>query len=460
MTVVGRGTGGAGRLASTFLGDPNHTFLIENGDAWTIGRLLAYAHDIACAIPADAGSLVAVRSHTAAFVVASLLAAWKSGRSPLLVDPELTAEPSGLRNSGEPTVVLAPAHVTDAWSDVVVTETGGLPMVPAFPGDDEPEVAFFTSGSTGEPKIVRKMAYQFGEQHKAEASWLGLTGPLTVLCLVPAFHILGYIYGFDVPACGHGTTVFCRGGAPQLWVEQIRARRPALVVAVPSHYRLMTQVLTSPLPPATYLCSGAPLDPVIGGEFHRRAGSPVLEVYGSTETGGIATRLDGGAWRIFPGLVWQSRESDGRLLVKSAWQDRPDDWYVTGDAAAAEAEAFRLLGRADSVVKVGGRRFSTGEVVQAALAEPRIDHAHAIVYERFGEVAVALFVVPRKNARITTADVRGCLAAQLAPFKVPRTVQVLAALPARGIGKVDDAALRALISPDCPAPDGRPTTSS
>jgi acyl-coenzyme A synthetase/AMP-(fatty) acid ligase len=222
----------------------------------------------------------------------------------------------------------------------------------------------------------------------------------------------------------------------------------------------MTQVLTSQLPPATYLCSGAPLDPQISEEFHRRAGAPVLQVYGSTETGGVATRLDGGPWRVFPGLMWQSRESDGRLLVKSAWQDRPDDWYVTGDVVAAEGETFRLLGRADSVVKVGGRRLSTGEVVQAALAEPRIDHAHAIVYNRFGEVAVALFVVPRKNARITTADVRSSLAAQLAPFKVPRTIQVLAALPSRGIGKVDEEALRALVSPDGPAVDGRPTTSS
>jgi len=460
MATATGGARGAERLAPTFCGDPAHVFLIENGDTWTVGRLLAYARDIAGAIPADAGPLVAVRSHTAALVVASLVASWKSGRSPLLVDPEITSEPSGLRDPGERMAVLAPAHVADPWSDVAVTETGGGPMVPAFPRADDPEVAFFTSGSTGEPKIVRKKAYQFGEQHEVEAPWLGLTGPLTVLCFVPAFHILGYIYGFDMPACGRGTTVFHRGGAPQQWIDQIRARRPALVVAVPSHYRLMTQVLTSPLPPATYLCSGAPLDPAIGEEFHRLAGSPVLQVYGSTETGGIATRLDGGPWRIFPGLVWTSRERDGRLLVKSAWQDRPDEWHVTGDAVAAEAETFRLLGRADSVVKVGGRRFSTGEVVQAALAEPRIEQAHAIVYSRFGEVAVALFVVPRKGARVTAADVRSVLAGRLARFKIPRTIQLLASLPTRGIGKVDEEALRTLISPDGPAVNGRPTTSS
>jgi acyl-coenzyme A synthetase/AMP-(fatty) acid ligase len=452
--------GGAERLAPTFAGDPAHVFLIENGDTWTVGRLLAYAHDVARAIPADAGPLVGVRSHTAAFVVASLLASWKVGRSPVLVDPELISEPAGLRSAGERMAVVAPAHAADPRRDVAVAETGGPPLVPAFPRRDDPEVAFFTSGSTGEPRIVRKLAYQLSEQHAVEAPWLGLAGPLTVLCFVPAFHILGYIYGFDMPACGHGTTVFCRGGGPQLWADQIRARQPALVVAVPSHYRLMAQVLTSPLPSAMYLCSGAPLDQVIGDEFRRRAGAPVLQVYGSTETGGVATCLDGGPWRVFPGLAWQSRESDGRLLVTSAWQDREADWYVTGDAVAADGETFRLLGRADSVVKVGGRRFSTGEVVQAALADPRIDLAHAIVYDRFGEAAVALFVVPRDHARVTAADVRSALAARLAPFKVPRSVQVLTALPSRGIGKVDEAALRTLVSPDGAAPDGGPAASS
>jgi non-ribosomal peptide synthetase component E (peptide arylation enzyme) len=99
-------------------------------------------------------------------------------------------------------------------------------------------------------------------------------------------------------------------------------------------------------------------------------------------------------------------------------------------------------------------------VVQAALAEPRIEQAHAIVYSRFGEVAVALFVVPRKGARVTAADVRSVLAGRLARFKIPRTIQLLASLPTRGIGKVDEEALRTLISPDGPAVNGRPTTSS
>jgi acyl-coenzyme A synthetase/AMP-(fatty) acid ligase len=453
MTVDRGALQGAARLAPTFAGNPARVFLRENGDAWTVGRLLAYAADVARAVPDDAGPLVAVRSHSAAFVVASLLGLWTTRRSPLLVDPALTAEPAGLRTPRGHVPVLAPSHVPDPWSDVSVTESRGVPIVPVFPAAGDTEVAFFTSGSTGEPKAVLRKAHQFGEQHRVEAPWLGFTGPVSVLCFVPAFHILGYIYGFDMPAATGGATVFSRSGAPQQWVEQIRAQAPRLVVAVPSHYRLMAQVLASPLPPATYLCSGAPLDPAVGAQFERLAGSPVLQVYGSTETGGIATRIGSGPWRAFPALAWQRRRSDGRLLVKSTWQDPPDDWYVTGDAIAVEGETFRLLGRADSVVKVGGRRFSTGEVVQAALAEPGIDQAHAIVYSRFGESAVALFVVAHAGQGLAAVDVRRLLASRLAPFKIPRTIQVLETLPTRGIGKVDEEALRSMVSPNA-AGDG------
>ncbi len=435
---------GAERLAAGFAGDGALVFLRESGETWTVDRLLALAGDVARAVPEDAGPLVAVRSHSTAFVAASLLGLWTVGRSPLLIDPALAAEPSGLRPGGARIHVMAPAGIVDTWGDVSVAESGGAPLRPRFPAAAEPEVAFFTSGSTGEPKIVHKKAFQFGEQHRVEAPWLGLDGPLTVVSFVPAFHILGYIYGFSTPAAARGTTVFSRGSSPQGWVEMVRTERPRLVVGVPLHYRLMVQLLDAPLPEAIYLCSGGPLDPAIAAEFERRAGWPVLQVYGSTETGGIAVRRGSGPIEPFPGLAWKSRESDGRLVIKSAWQDRPSDWHCTDDVVAVEEGTFRLLGRADSVVKIGGRRFSTGEVIQAALAASGVAQAHALPYDRFGEHAIALFVVASNGVPLSAADVRAHLALRLAPFKIPRTIHVLAELPTRGIGKVDEAALRAI----------------
>jgi acyl-coenzyme A synthetase/AMP-(fatty) acid ligase len=433
-------------LAATFDGDRGRLFLEENGEEWTVGRLLAYAGDIARAIPAGTSRLVAVRSHSAAFVAAALLGLWKAGHSPLLVDPALTSKPAGLHGRRERVPAIAPAGVSEPGVDVGVEESGGKPIAPHFPRADDCEVAFLTSGSTGEPRAVLKKPAQMAEQFRVEAPWLGVGPGVSTLSLVPAFHILGYIYGFYWPAASVGMTAFKRLPSPQGWIDQIRERRPNLVVAVPAHYRLITQVLAEPLPPAIYLSSGGALAPGICDEFLRRAGSPVHQVYGSTETGGIATRVGSGPWRPFPTLAWQSRESDGRLLIRSAWQDPPEKWHPTGDAAEPEGDTFRLLGRVDSVVKIGGRRFSSGEIVQAALEESRVDLAHAIVYSRFGEPAVALFAVPEPGATLTAAELRTFLAGRLAPFKVPRTIQVLSELPTRGIGKVDESALRRLAS--------------
>jgi 2,3-dihydroxybenzoate-AMP ligase len=89
------------------------------------------------------------------------------------------------------------------------------------------------------------------------------------------------------------------------------------------------------------------------------------------------------------------------------------------------------------------------EVVQAALSSPLVDQAHAVSYDRYGELAVALFVVARRSVALTPADVRSFLASRLAPFKVPRTIHVLDELPWLGIGKIDELALRRMAVSDC-----------
>lgn len=450
------------RLAATFAGPRNHVLIREPAphptsqdvettqacpadDVWTVGRLLAYAADVERALPADAGPLVGVRGHSAAFVVAASLGLWRSGRAPLLIDPALTTEPSSMRVGDGPMLVMAPASVHDIWASVHVGESGGAPVTARLPLGDDLEVAFFTSGSTGEPKIVRKQARQFEAQHAREIPWHGLSGAVTVLSFVPAYHILGYIYALSTPAAGSGCAVFAPKWPPRAWLDRIRDLRPALVVGVPSHYRLLSQLVTEPLPPATYLCSGGPLDPAVGEAFRRRAGCDIVQIYGSTETAGIAARRGAGAWEPFPGLRWQARASDGRLLLDAPWLDVPGEWFVTDDVAAEEGTSFRLIGRADSVVKVGGRRFSTSEIVKAAATLPAVEQAHAVVYSRFGEAAVALFVVPRRGAEIEAGDVRAALASRLAAFKIPRTIHVVSALPMRGIGKVDEEALRSRV---------------
>jgi acyl-coenzyme A synthetase/AMP-(fatty) acid ligase len=443
-------------LARTLCGPREHVFLEDHRQSWTVGRLLSLAGDISDAVPADAGERVAVRARSAAFIVASLVGLWKSRRHPLFLDPVVGEEAAGNGHLDEGMPTLAPAWEECAAPEIAVAETGRGGFEPSMPAADATILAFFTSGSTGAPKIVPKRDFQLQQQYAIEPAWLGLRGPICSISLVPSHHILGYIYGFNLPASTGGRVVFPPGSSPHAWVEAVRRERPSLVVGVPLHYRLIAQALTEPLPEAVYLSSGGMLPVSVGEAFRERAGWPIVQVYGSTEAGGIATRVGSGAWQPLPGLAWRAASDDGRLVIRSPWQDPPHGWHRLDDVVESADGGFALLGRADSVVKVGGRRFSLAEVVRAAQSSPHVDQAQAVTYTRYGELAVALFVVAQRSVELTPADVRSFLAARLAPFKVPRTIRVLSELPLRGIGKIDDPALRRLAVSDT---DGGPRSA-
>jgi acyl-coenzyme A synthetase/AMP-(fatty) acid ligase len=325
----------------------------------------------------------------------------------------------------------------------MVPEGEGHELDAMWPEDDQQAACFFTSGSTGEPKLVTKRGYQFLRQAFTELPWLGVAEGAQVLSLVPPYHILGFMYGLVVPLVHRGSTAFTRGSTPEAWTRFIRDRQPDVVVAVPSHYRFLAQSLDGPLPPALFLSSGAPLPPEVDQAFYGVAGQRINQIYGSTETGGVARRVGAEPWQPFPGLAWAVGPEDGCLRVLSPWQVDVGTWFVSDDLATAEGEGFRLLGRADSIVKVGGKRFSTNEVVTAAQAIPGVETAVVVDFQRpSGENALALFATLAQGTLLTSSDLRASLRKCLPAFKVPRTIRVVAELPLLSTGKVDIQALR------------------
>jgi histidine ammonia-lyase len=426
------------RPQRTPLSDREASFLVQDGDPWSGQRILALAHRISHVVPS--GNVVGVSSASPAFVLASVLALWKLGRSPILLDPSLRSEPEAVfkRYAGMQVLTDAPNPVLSGGI-VVAQEPGSELLEPLWPEPDHTAALFFTSGSTGEPKIIAKRASQLVRQMDAELRWLGIPENLSVYSLAPPFHILGFVYGLFLPLLAQGRAAFSPQALASQWVVNLRAQKPDLVVGVPFHYRTLASHAKSPLPDAFYFSSGAPLTPDIDAAFREKTGQKITQGYGSTETGGLAKREGFGAWRPFPGVEWRIAE-DGRLVVRSPWQEDPEQWHLTDDVVSAEGDGFVLHGRADSVVKVAGKRFSTDEVVTASLSVAGVSEAAAVAYERFGEIAIALFVV----GTVSASDLRDALNARLAPFKVPRFIEILADLPRLSNGKVDRQELKKL----------------
>ncbi|MDQ7008242.1 MAG: fatty acid--CoA ligase family protein [Acidobacteriota bacterium] len=316
----------------------------------------------------------------------------------------------------------------------------GTPMpYIAIPDDDELALVFLTSGSTGKPKLVPKTFSQFRRQMRVEPAFLGVPQAPSVLSMVPPFHILGFMYGTFLPLISCGRAIFCGNATPYGWAKAITRFRPHLVVGVPAHYRLLAQVAQTPFPPAIYLCSGGPLPTDCEASFTEVCKQSITQVYGSTENGGIAIRREGGPWQPFPELTWRIAGGgrEGRLEVMSPWQQTPNRWTPTDDLARQEGDQVLILGRLDSVIKIGGRRLSLQEILSVAQEHPDVEEAIVLPYERYAEQAVALFACPKKDRQLAPWELKSFLGQRLAKYKLPRTVRVLEALPTTSIGKID-----------------------
>jgi acyl-coenzyme A synthetase/AMP-(fatty) acid ligase len=327
-----------------------------------------------------------------------------------------------------------------------------LPAVPAWlrlPTDDEPFVALLTSASTGDNKVIDKQGFQFYRQIEALAAELTLPARARVLSFVPPFHILGCFYGLIWPLAQGNEAVAATGLAGGAMLEVLLKYQPDFVVGTATHYRFLVRAAPSEISlrqSTVYVSSGAPLDPAVADAFAAKYGTAVRDFYGSTELGGVASRTWPAPYRPTPGVKWRVDPETGALYVMSPWGGGAQTtWVATGDAAEEEEEGFRLLGRLDHVVKVGGKRFSTVEVEQALRGMPGVAEAAAFPYARFGEPALAAAVVLERSAAADEHAVRAFLSGRLASYKLPRTVLFLTALPRGSHDKVDYHTLRGMV---------------
>ncbi|MDD5309848.1 MAG: class I adenylate-forming enzyme family protein [Deltaproteobacteria bacterium] len=380
--------------------------------------------------------------------VASLVGCWMAGATPVLLDPLVRRELGRAAAETKARAVIrgpsAPGEdlfgLTVLAPDRSVQAPCPAPHIP----DDAPLVWLFTSGSTGEPALVPKT---FG-QLDVEVRFLSTLFPraLRVATLVPWCHILGFIVSFLLPVHRGGLCDLRAGISPRAALDLASKGEIDLVVAVPSILRVMIRCLAEEGPrprpaPCDFAVSGAPLAGDLRVRFEALTGRTITDLYGSTEAGGVAFRRDDGPWLADSYVEWRIA-GDGRLEVRSPAVSVgvPGAFYAPGDLAAVDGAGFRLAGRADDVVKIGGRRIALGEVEQAVEACPGVALAAVLARVVRGETRLAAFVVP-EDPGFDPETVKAFVRKRLADHKVPRLVTVVDALPRTPAGKVDRRAL-------------------
>ena len=400
------------------------------------------------------GGTVALQLPPSVEYIATLLGAWRAGAQVSLLDHRLVnREVDNALERLAPQVVVTARGATAApmagYARAVAQaaeRAGGRPAA-------TPHVLIqLSSGSTGPSKIIARTAADLaGELGRyARLDEYPKRGERIVL-LASMVHVLGLVGGLL-----HGLHAGVRLAFPgRLTAEGIRdavaaGAEPTMLLGVPFHAELLAAG-GGPVPPLSRMVvAGELVRPRLPGAFAARYGVPLGTMYGMTELGVIATDLDGRHHpAVAPAPGMSLRVVDGELRVKtpaSPYIGLVDDtrwvdgWLRTRDAATIDQATglVTILGRLDSQISVGGLKVDLTEVEQTLGALPQVE-ACVVTY---GSVIEAYLVL---GAGASVSDVESALAEQLAPYKRPRDLQVLATMPRTATGKIsrDRAVLRA-----------------
>ncbi|MBC8070248.1 MAG: AMP-binding protein [Deltaproteobacteria bacterium] len=326
-------------------------------------------------------------------------------------------------------------------------ERDGLLHAAPIPGD----LAFarlYTSGSTGEPKAIPKLARQLLGEAVLLAHAFGIGPDARVLSTVPPHHIYGLLFGVLVPLVAGATIITAAPLLPEEVALAIAHHRASVLIAAPVHLRAFEVLAPGALAGLSRVfCSGGPLPHESATLMRERLGAPVTEILGSSETGGMAWRLhdrEPPPFVALPGVAI-THDDDGRMQLRSPLLDPAlPQPHATEDRIVRCDGGFVHLGRIDDVVKIAGRRVALGEVEARVRALPGIDDVAAVrlvAHDGRGE-AIALVVATRVQR---PESIRAGLTAWFDLSSLPRRIVCVDALPREPSGKLARSAALALL---------------
>ncbi|MEU8110454.1 AMP-binding protein [Nonomuraea muscovyensis] len=423
--------------------------------------------------------------------VAAFLAAARLGVTTVPVNPGLTPDDHAFMAADcAASLVVTCDDVADrtagrfAGSPVLTGErllrlAERAPRAPAADvSPDAPLYAQYTSGTTGVPKAALHRHADPARYHRAAG--VGVVGARrddVTLSVSKMFFAYGFGNALVFPLfSGSSAVLLPHRPTPADVAEAVERYGVTLLYAVPSAYaNLLAECAPGAFASVRLAVSaGEPLNPALGAKTRDLLGAPVLDQLGSTEVGhafcsNTAARDEPGTiGRPLPGYELELRGDDGRpvtegegeLWVRGAsvlpeYLRRPEEtaralaggWLRTGDLAVRTAAgAYVHRGRRDDLEMVGGITMSPLEVEKVLAEHPEVaEVAVAAVADERGARKLRAFVVPAApgvDGRRLESELIALARRRLAPYKVPRGVELRRALPRTPTGKLRRFALR------------------
>ncbi len=369
--------------------------------------------------------------------------------------------------------------VTDLLSDA----DSALPVV----STDRRALIVFTSGTTSKPKGVVTTHANVGAQISTLIDAWEWRADDVIPLFLPLHHVHGIINVLSCALCA-GATVHAmpKLDLPTL-CAQVAADTFSVFMAVPTIYvKLIDYLETLEDQDVEVICegfanmrlnvSGSAACPVeVFGEWQQLTGQVLLERYGMTEIGMALSnpyegeRRAGYVGQPLPGVAVQLVEEEGGIVTEEGvpgeiriksptvfleyWGNAEateasfsEGWFCTGDVAVIEDGYYRIMGRSSvDIIKSGGYKLSALEIENKLLAHPQIAEVAVVgIADRTWGEAVAAVVVRKGDGDMTLETLKAWCDGHLSPYKLPKQLRVVDALPRNAMGKVMKPSLKPL----------------
>lgn len=373
----------------------------------------------------------------------ALLALWETGRIAVLPADDRPATLAALAASTDGKM---PAQLDESTVRPSSTASSSTPGIQP----DAIALALYTSGSTGKPVEFTKTFAQLQAELAVHHQLWPLSQANSVIAQVSHQHIYGLLAGVLHPLCS--AVPFCGGDChyPEHLAERITEAGhanlvPVIISSPPQLARIPEHILWSTLTrPKRVFSSGAPLTKVHASQAEALLGAPVIEIYGSTETGGIAQRrqTQTDAWRALPEV--ELSFAGECLALRSPFLAEPEQWWQQPDRVSGTVQGFHLLGREDRLVKIGGKRVSLDHLERVITQHPLVSAARCTALDRSdGRLGCIVAMQPASlptehpQRRQLTRQLRNLLTDHIEHVAIPRYWRFVDAIPCNPQGKLD-----------------------
>jgi len=419
-----------------------------NGEDISVSRFLADVAHVAAILPAG-GYILNVCRDRYRFAV-GFAAAMMTGKISLL-PPTHTAEMVQQLKLFAPDVfclhdnpdcdidmprLLFPElpHTTPSMADVpCIDETQQVAIV-------------FTSGSTGSPVPHVKTWGKLVRNVRAQALRIGLKtdAGCAIIGTVPPQHMYGFESTVLLPLLSGNVM----SGAQPFYPADICAaleavNAPRMLVSTPLHLRLLLEADLELPDVMLVLSATSPLSPALAQSVEDEFNAPLLEIYGSTETGQIAVRqtTQTEAWFLFP---------DVRLIMRNA-QCWAEGGHVEKPVALNDkielqsAERFLLYGRLQDLVNIAGKRNSLGNLNHHLTSIPGVLDGAFFMPDETSDDHVTRLAACVVAPGLGMQAIMDGLRERIDPVFLPRPLLFVDALPRNTTGKLPREALKQLV---------------